>query len=136
MGLVLSRRPTAFARQSEMKTGAPPGVGVGPQTSSVCFDDGPTDWQAHTGAVSLGGEERAENLFRLLRWQSDPRITYRDQQLAILHLLRPYRKFAGGGYVLHGVDAVNHQVHEYLLQLDTVCHDRGQILGQLGADQN
>src|SRR5580658_2356008 len=102
-----------FAGQSKMKICAPPRVGGRPQTSSMSFDNRAADGQPHTGAVSLGGKEGAENLLSLLRRQSDPGIGDRDQQLAILDLLRPYRKFACTRYVLHGIDAIEHQVHEY-----------------------
>ena len=37
------------------------------------------------------------------------------------------------GFV-HGIDAVEHEVHENLLQLHTVCHHLGKVLGKLGAD--
>src|SRR5471030_120781 len=36
-------------------------------------------------------------------------------------------------HVLHGVDAVEHEVHEHLLQLDTLGHDPGKIRIELGA---
>jgi hypothetical protein len=35
---------------------------------------------------------------------------------------------------IHGIDAVEHEVHENLLQLDTVCHNLGKILSKLGTD--
>src|SRR5882724_833920 len=138
MDVVLSRRATAFdfVGQSEMKTCALLRVGGGPQTTSMRLDNRTADWESHTGTVSLRGEERAEDLFGLLQRQSDASIADRDHQLAILDSLRPYRKFTCGTYVLHGVDAIEHQVHENLLQLNTVCHNPGKILGEDGADRN
>src|SRR5882724_5146768 len=138
MDVVLSRRATAFdfVGQSEMKTCALLRVGGGPQTTSMRLDNRTADWKSHTGTVNLGGEERTEDLFVLLQRQSDASIADRDHQLAILDSLRPYRKFTCGTYVLHGVDTIEHQVHEYLLQLDTVCHNLGKIPGEVGADRD
>src|SRR6266403_1331470 len=138
MDVVLSRRTPAFgfAGQTKMKTCAPLRVRGGPQTTSMRLDNRAADWESHTGTVSFRGEERAEDLFGLQRRQSDAGIANRDQQLAILDWLRAYRKFTIGAYVLHGVDAIEHQVHEYLLQLDAVCHDLGKILGDVAADRN
>src|ERR1700730_14275918 len=98
MSVTLCRRATAFdfAGQTEMKTCAPLRIGGGPQTTSMRLDNRAADWESHTGTVSLRGEERAEDLFGLLRWQSDASITDRDHQLAILDPLRPYRKFTPG----------------------------------------
>src|ERR1700674_1196519 len=138
MDVVLSRRVTVFdfVGQIEMKTCAPLRVGGGPQTTSMRLDNRAADWESHTGTVSLRGEERAKDLFGLLQRQSDASVADRDHQLAILHSLRQYRKFTCGRYVLHCVDAIEHQVHEHLLQLDTVCHNLGKILGEVGADRN
>ena len=99
------------------------------------FDNRAADWEPHTGTVRLCGKERAEDLFGLLRRQANPRITDRDPQLSVLDLLRADRKFTCGA-VLHGLNAIQHQVHEYLLQLDTVCHDPGNILREVGAHRN
>jgi hypothetical protein len=34
----------------------------------------------------------------------------------------------------HRLDAVEHKVHENLLQLHTICHDFGEPFGTIGAD--
>src|SRR5882724_538209 len=138
MDVVLSGRATAFGcvGQIEVKTCAPLRVGGGPQTTSMRLDNRAADWESHAGTVSLRGEERAEDLLGLLQRQSDASIADRDHHLAILDSLRPYRKFTCGTYVLHGVEAIEHQVHEYLLQLDTVCHNPGNILCEVGAHRN
>src|ERR1700756_1089390 len=99
-----------FAGQSEMKTCTPPGVGSGPQTTSVRLDNRAADRKSHPGTVILRSEERAKDLFGLQR-QSDASIADRDQQLAILAPLRPYRKLTCCAHVLHGIKAVEHQVH-------------------------
>ncbi len=56
--------------------------------------------------------------------------------MIILRALRFDRKFTRHAHVFHGLNAIQHEVHEHLLQLDTVSHDPGEILAELGADQN
>src|SRR5258708_2465686 len=80
------------------------------------FNDGAADRQPHTGAVRFGGKERMEDLF-LLRGQTPAGIGNRDQQLTILGLLRLDRKFAPGVHVLHGINAIEHEVHQQLQQV-------------------
>ena len=55
--------------------------------TSMRVDNGPADWESHTGTLGFGSEESAEDLFGLLQRQSDARIADRDQQLAILDSL-------------------------------------------------
>src|SRR5260370_36257700 len=100
------------------------------------FDDGPTDGQSHAGALGLGGVEGIKDGLRNLWRQSYARISYRNQNLSGLVPLRADGKFTTSRDVLHGLDAVEHQVHEYLLQLDTVGDDLGNIVGEVGANRN
>src|SRR2546430_15085129 len=51
-------------------------------------------------------------------------------------LLRLDRKFTSSAHVLHGFDAIEHEVHQYLLQLHAVRHDLGKIVGKLATDRN
>src|SRR6516162_8498387 len=103
-----------FDRKRELKRCTWPGVGGGPQATAVRFDNRPTDGQSHAGALRFGGKERLEDLFRLFLVLSHPRIDDRDQNLTILVLLRPDRKFSWSAYTLHGFDAVEHHVHQNL----------------------
>ncbi len=54
----------------------------------------------------------------------------------IVLLLRFDRKLTRRIHVLHGLDAVEHEVHQNLLQLHTVCQDLGKIRGKLSTDRN
>src|SRR5467141_4618706 len=120
-------------RQGELKGCATGGVSVGPQAAAMRLNDRPTDGQPHTSPVILGRKECREDLVRLLRGQSHTGIADRDQQLTIADF-RLDSKLTSATRFLHGVDAVEHEVHENLLQLHTVCDDLGKILGKLGAD--
>src|SRR6202140_612662 len=95
-----------------------------PQAPAMRLHNGTADGQPHTATLRLGGKERRKNLIHLLRWQSHARVTDRELELTVLQL-RLHRKLSAG--VLHGFDGVEHEVHEHLLQLDTIGHDFGQV---------
>src|SRR6202030_3580783 len=119
--------------QSELKSCTSPGGTGGPQVPAMRLNDRPTDGQAHTSPLILGRKECFEDLFRLLRWQSHAGIADRDQHLTVVSF-RLDGKLTLFSRALHGVDTVEHEVHENLLQLDSVCHDLGKILGKLDTD--
>src|SRR5260370_11573260 len=119
--------------QGELKSCTSPGGAGGPQAAAMRLNDRPTDRQPHTSSVILGGKKCPENLVRLLRRQSHTSIADRDQQLSISGF-RLDGKLTSASRSLDSIDAVEHEVHENLLQLDTVCSDLGKILSKLGAD--
>lgn len=97
------------------------------------FDDVAADGQSHSCSVWLGGVEGIKNPAHLLR-QSDASITDGNQQLIVTIVLRGKREFAFALYGLHGIDAVYHQVHQHLLELDAISHDLRKICGELALD--
>src|SRR5258705_3032363 len=119
--------------QSELKSCTLPGGTGGPQAAAMRLDDRATDGQPHTGPVILGSKECVEDLVRLLRGQSHTGIADRDQQLTIAGF-RLDGKLTSATRFLHGIDAIKHEVHENLLQLDTVYHDLGKIVSKFDAD--
>ena len=54
-----------LAGQRKLKRCTRPGVGGGPQTSAMRFDDGAADGQSHASALRLGRKEGIEDLLRL-----------------------------------------------------------------------
>jgi hypothetical protein len=89
------------------------------------LDDPPTDRQSHAGSLRLGGEERLENAFGFLSGRKpDARVAHRNQQLAILAPLRRDAEFAA--FILHRLDAIEHEVHQHLLQLHAIHCRRWQ----------
>src|SRR6202041_2896850 len=80
-----------------------------------------------------GRKECAEDLFRLLRGQSHTGIADRDQQLSIAGF-RLDGKLASANRFLHSINAVDHEIHQHLLQLHTIRHDLGYICSQLCPD--
>jgi len=119
--------------QGELKSCAAPGRTRGPQATAMGLDDRAADGQAHTSAVILGGKECFEDLFRLLGWQSHTGIADGDQHLTVVGL-RLDSELTFATSFLHGIDTVEHEVHENLLELHMVCHDLGKILSELGTD--
>src|SRR5882724_7677431 len=115
--------------QGELKRCTAPGSAGGPQAAAMRLDDRTADGQPHTSPVIFGRKECIEDLFRLLRGKSHTGITDRDQQLSIAGF-RTDGKLTSASHSLHGIDAVEHEVHEYLMQLHTVCHDVGKIAGK------
>src|SRR5271156_5904557 len=125
---LLSPRETAYGRpsfagQCELKDGAPSCVGARRQTAVMRLDDPPTDGQSDTGALRFCGEECVENALGFIDRKPDARITHRNQQLTMLGPLRCYRQFTA--CISHRVDAVEHEVHQTLLQLAAIrCRPR------------
>src|ERR1700720_2448714 len=119
--------------QGELKSCASPGGTGGPQVPAMRLNDRPTDRQGHTSPVILGSKECFENLVRLTWGQSHTGIVDRDQHLTVVGF-RLDGKLTSATHFLHGIDAIEHEIHENLLKLHTVCHDLGKILGKLGAD--
>src|ERR1700730_10264304 len=95
-----------------------------PETATVRLHNGTADSQSHAAALRLGRIKRRKDLFHLLLWQSHARVTDGELELTVLQF-RLHRKLSAG--VLHGLDAVKHEVHEHLLQLHTVYHDLRQF---------
>jgi len=104
-------------------------VGCGPQTATMRFHDGTADRQAHAAALRFRGEEGIENLVRLFGRQSYSGVADRDQHLTALASSRLDREHSAG--LLHRLDAIEHKVHQYLLQLHPVRRDFGKIGGNL-----
>src|ERR1700680_4895773 len=100
--------------QGELKSCTPPGGAGGPQAAAIRLNDRPTDGQPHTSPIILGRKKCPEDLVRLLRGQSHAGIADRDQHLSIAGF-RLNGKLTSASRFLHGIDAVEHEVHENLL---------------------
>src|SRR5271156_5408198 len=116
-----------FAGQREMKGCAAAGVRGDPQAAAVRLDDRPADRESHAGALWFRGKEWVEDLLRLFWLESRAGIANRDQELTLLILLRLDGKFTSSAHVLHGIDAIEHEIHKNLLQLNPVRRDLGKI---------
>jgi hypothetical protein len=94
------------------------------------FDDGFADGQAHAAALRLGRKERVE----------DPpaaapcRCRLQGSGSGVLPRLQFDRKDATR--VVHRLDAVQHEVHQHLLDLHAVRTDGGRVASKTRTDGN
>ena len=98
------------------------------------FNYRPAYAKAHACAVRLGCKKRIEDLIRLLRGQAHTRVADGHLKLLVFRSLRRDGQLSRPLYLLHRIDAVDHEVHQHLLQLHTVPHDLGKICGQFRPD--
>src|ERR1700752_3227195 len=126
-GLASGRCRRHFGRQGQLKPCATSVVGSGPQATTMGFYNRPADREAHAGSLRLCREESIENLVCAFGGQTHTSVADGDQQWSFLARLRLDCKVTSG--VLHGLDSVAHQVHEYLLKLHAVCGNFWKIRG-------
>src|SRR5215510_4124886 len=122
------------AWQCELESGAPSGVGAGPQVAAMRLDDPAADGQPHAGSTRLGGEKRVENALRASFGKPNPGIAHGNKQLTILSPHRGDVQFAD--LLLHGLDAIEHEIHQNLLQLHAVRTRCRKRRVELTADGN
>src|SRR3954471_6372887 len=124
---VWSRRLLPGWRQRERERRPWPSVGRCPYPSAVRLDDGTGDRQSHAHPVGLGGEEGIEQLMHILGIDANPIVPHLYPHLAVFVLARPDQQFtAAVGNGCHGLDAVDRQIHDHLLQLDPVAEHHRQ----------
>jgi hypothetical protein len=92
---------------------------VSPQSAPVCFNDSPTDGQAHSHAIRLGGDEWFEQSLTNFIRQTRTGISNADMHHASRHIIGCYEKLAPW-LVLHGLNAIPQQIKKNLLHLNSV----------------
>ncbi len=106
-------------------------MGGSPQAAAMRFNDRAADPKSHACAVSFGGKERIEDLVPVLRGKSHAGIAHGHKGLLVFSPLRLDDQLARPLHIPHRIDAIDHQVHQHLLQLHAVSHHLGKIFGQL-----
>jgi PIN domain len=104
--------------QGEVERRATPAVAVGPDLSAMRFDDRLADCEAHTAALWFGGEEGIEDLVRCSGRQPTPVSLTEISTCPHSSRFRLGREHSAD--LLRCLDAIEHQVHQYLLQLHPV----------------
>src|ERR1700722_448054 len=107
-----------------------------PQPATVRLDNRSADAQAHTGSMFFSCKESVEDLAGLVGWQAYARVCDGYQQLLLDVVLGTEGELTRAVDGLHGVDAVDHQVHQYLLELDPVGFNKRVIGCEIGLYQN
>ena len=111
-----------------MEAGAALGIIDGPEAAVVFLDDGVADGEAHAHAGGFGGEEGLEDAAELVGAEAGAGIGNGGAD--------GFRGFGPGANgkesflgVLgeHGVDGVDDEVEDDLLEFDQVAHDGGEI---------
>jgi len=120
-----------FGGKGEVKACAAWRIIGDPQAAAMRFHDGAADPKSHASAVRLRSKERIKDLVRLLKRKPKAGITNRHHKFLVLPSLRLDAQFARPIHIPHRIDAVNHQIHQHLLQLDSISHDPGNICLQL-----
>src|SRR5438445_4882929 len=117
-----------------MEPGAARRVVGSPHAAAMRLNDRAADGESHTRAVRLGGKERLEDLAPLLRGQPHAGIADGHHNLLVFRLLRFDGELARPIHVLHRIHAIEHEVHQHLLQLHAIPQDRGKLCRQLRPD--
>src|SRR5713101_9675981 len=99
------------------------------------FNDRAADGQTHSGPLRLRRKERLEYLVRLLRGKPYAGIADGHLKLLVFRSLRPDGQLTRSVHVLHRIDAIDHKVHQHLLQLHAISCNRGKLCRQLRPDQ-
>src|SRR3984957_845388 len=105
-------------RQRELESDAPSRIGAGPKTAAMRLDDPAADGQPHARSIRFGGEKRIENALKASFGKANPAIAHGDKEVTILRPRRGNVEFATP--LLHGLDAIEHEIHQNLLQLHPV----------------
>src|SRR5262249_6538053 len=99
------------------------------------LDDRTTDGEPHAHAVLLCRKERLEEALGIIETRAIVANLDTDRVIALPAGPYPQRPRVVD-YGIHGLDPVADQVHEDLLRLDAVEHDRRQIRFELHLDAN
>src|SRR3974390_448448 len=99
------------------------------------LNDQTADGKAHPHATAFGREKSAENPLTNFRRNSDACISHRNKDLFIVQrgayvdLSRSLRRH------IHGLDGVEEQIENNLLQLNMVTQNRRQLISQFNLER-
>ena len=98
-------------------------------------NDTVTDAQAKAGALAdfLCGEERVKEVFDVISGNTGA-VIGEGSPYHIVNSFRGDSKAAPVIFLYHEMFGVDNEVDEYLLQLERICHNFGQISGEPGSD--
>src|ERR1700730_17118050 len=121
------------AWEGEMESCACALVGGCPDSPSIRLQDRAGDGQPHTRSLWFSRMKGIKNQVGTLRWQPYAGIADGNGQVTFGVHPRSDRQLAPG--VFHGLDRVQHQVHEDLLKLHPVCRDVRYVCLTLGSNR-
>ncbi len=105
-----------------MEHGSTVGFRFDPQVSRMALYDGATDRQPQPHALYLGGKKGFEDARCQFSFKTWPGVFDGHPDLPLLKQAAKDSQFLGaGGYILHGLDSVDHQIQQHLFNLDTIA---------------
>src|SRR6202035_4337604 len=116
VGAAVSRN---FGGKGKVKACAAWRIIGNPQAAAMRFHDGAADPKSRASAVRLRGKERIKDLVRLLNRKPKAGIANRHHKFLVLSSPRLDVQLARSIHILHRIDAVHHEIHQHLLQLDS-----------------
>ena len=114
-----------------MKGRAAAAIIGGPDFSTVGVNDGVADGKAKPHALFFCGEETLEDLFHFFLRNAAATISNGYPHRAVLPLRSDEQSALRRIVIGHRFAAIQHQVKQYLLKLDPVANDCGQILREV-----
>src|SRR5271166_4527096 len=95
------------------------------------LDDRAADRQPHAHPVGFGGVEGLERSVEFLRFEPRTGVLHFDDYVVRIVYTGDDRKLAWAiAGISHRFDGVDNQIDHYLLQLDPIRRDEGQIVGE------
>ena len=136
MNTVGSRDAPFSDRQGQAKSCSALGVVFSPNLSSVRLDDRPRDRQTEAHALQLGGEERLEQCLAFIRYTM-PIVTDGHLDKTVAGSPSTHRQQAlAVSYAGLSVHAVEQEIEQYLLKVNSVTAGEWQIPGHVDLDAN
>src|SRR5438045_713235 len=102
-----------------------------PRFSPVCVNDGAADRKAKSHSLLLRREETLEDLFHVFFRNTATTIGNGYPHCALLQLRSDKQSALRRIMIGHRFAAIHHQVKQYLLKLDPVAGDCGQVLREV-----
>ena len=108
-----------------------------PKTPVVPFDDRAADGEPDSHAIALRRVERLEQSFGSFGPEADAGIAHGEANLPVFVTVGPNqqkpRTVVDGAHRIRGIAQ---EVHDHLLELDTIAGDQRQFVGQFGAQHH
>src|SRR5207244_5970593 len=91
------------------------------KSAPVCVDNSAADGKTHTHPILFCREEWFENPFQVLGVDPRPRVPNFDHNVPMIYPAGSDEQvFPPSGSLLHGIDPVQNQIQDYLLNLNAI----------------
>ena len=108
-------------------------IGLNPYASAVSLDDRTADRQSHAHSIGFGGDEGAEQPVCVLGGDPDTAVLHGYRHLVCFVLARSDHQLARPICdCFHRFDAIDHQIDDHLLHLDTIGENHRQNRREFG----